>query len=62
MLNDSPVMTVEETAQCLKTSTDTVYVLVKSKDFPAIKIGGKWKIVKAELNVWLRNQCLNKAE
>lgn len=58
-MNDM-VLTVEETAEILKTSTDTIYILVKDDDFPAIKIGGKWKIVHSKLVLWLEAQCKNK--
>lgn len=58
-MNDM-VLTVEETAELLKVSREVVYVLVKSKDFPAIKIGREWRIIIQELSVWLHQQCLSK--
>ena len=61
MIKDSPVvLTIEETSETLKTSTDTVYVLVQDPNFPAVKIGGKWKIVYSRLLVWLEQQCDDK--
>lgn len=62
MSKDSLVLTVEETAEILKVSREVIYVLVKTKDFPAVKIGREWRIVVQGLNTWLRQQCLSKAE
>ena len=60
MLYESPVLTVEEAAEYLKMSTDKMYILVQDPEFPAVKIGGRWKIVISELNVWLKKQCDDK--
>jgi excisionase family DNA binding protein len=59
---ESPVMTVQEVAEYLKVSTDTVYVLVRSQTFPAIKIGNSWRILRKELDEWLRKQYNEKPE
>lgn len=59
---ESPVFTVEETAEYLKETKGTIYVLVRSKDFPAIKIGRQWRILKHELDEWLIKRYNNKPE
>ncbi len=56
------VLTVEETAKILKVSREVIYVLVKTKDFPAVKIGREWRIVAQGLSEWLRQQCIGKSE
>ena len=61
MANESPVvLTAPETATYLRINKSTLYALIKSDDFPAFKIGREWRVVKGELDVWLRKQCINK--
>jgi len=62
MEEQSPVLTIEETARYLKLSTDTVYILARSKDFPAIKIGNNWRILRQELDDWLKKVYIKKEE
>ena len=59
---ESPVLTVQEAAKYLKISTDTVYVLVRSQTFPAIKVGNSWRILHKELDEWLKKQYWEKPE
>ena len=59
---ESPLMTVQEAAKYLKISPDTVYVLVRSQTFPAIKVGNSWRILRKELDEWLQRQYLEKPE
>jgi len=54
---ESPVLTVEETAKVLRINKSTLYALIKSPGFPAFKIGREWRVVKQELDVWLKEQC-----
>lgn len=57
---NSPVMTIDQTAEYLNLAKCTVYVLVQSKDFPAIKLGKEWRIVTSELDLWLSKKCNEK--
>ena len=59
---DSPVMTVQEAAEYLKVSPDTMYVLVRAKTFPAVKVGNSWRILRRELDAWLDKQLKDKPE
>lgn len=59
---DSPVFTVQEAADYLKETKGTIYVLVRSKEFPAIKIGRQWRILKHELDEWLIKRYNNKSD
>lgn len=34
-----------------------VYSMVKQKDFPSVKIGGRYFVLKSEINNWLRLQA-----
>lgn len=50
------VLTVKETAQLLKISTDKVYELAKTPGFPAFPIGRSIRINKEELARWVSSQ------
>lgn len=60
MAMESPMLTVEEAAKYLKVGVSTVYNLVRSTDFPAIKVMGAWRIIKGELDLWIQRQFVNK--
>ncbi len=51
------VYTIEELARKLKVSKSTIYKLVRSKDFPTIRIGKRILIPDNELRIWLERQC-----
>ncbi len=53
LANCSPMhnlLTVKETAKYLRIPLPTVYYLVQRGQFPAIQIGGRWRIKKASLD------------
>ena len=56
------VLTVPETAKYLSLPVSKVYELVKGKDFPAIKIGKSWRILKDNLDQWLLKQLEEKQD
>jgi excisionase family DNA binding protein len=47
-------LSVEEIAQYLGISKDTVYTWISSKKMPAQKIGRLWKFKKDEVDEWVR--------
>lgn len=47
---------VKEAAQALGMSHQTIYTLIHSNDFPAVKIGGRTLIPVAALNEWLEQK------
>jgi excisionase family DNA binding protein len=50
---DSPILLVKEAAEYLRVSPDVIYNYCNSKpDFPAVKVGGQWRIHKALLDDW----------
>lgn len=51
------VMTVKEMAMYLRVSLPTAYELVKSRGFPAFKIGRRTLISERGLQDWIANQC-----
>lgn len=56
------VLTLEETAAILKVSMDTMYQLVKIKEFPAVKIGREWRAPENEVDLWILRQIKEKRE
>lgn len=48
-------LSVEEIAQYLGVSKDTVYTWINKKKMPAHKIGRLWKFKKDEVDIWVRD-------
>ena len=53
-------MTLEEVAQYLKVSKDSIYRLAQKGEIPASKIGNLWRFKKEEIDEWMRNKRNNK--
>jgi len=50
------LINIKELCSYLDVSEKTAYILVKSRDFPSVKIGGKYRIIVDELPGWLEKQ------
>lgn len=50
------LMTIKELQSYLGIGKDKAYLLVKSKSFPALKVGGRYYIIKTGFVVWLERQ------
>ena len=50
------LMTIKELQNYLGIGKDKAYALVKSKSFPALKVGGRYYIMKPEFVSWLERQ------
>jgi len=48
-------MTLEEVAQYLKVSKDSIYRLAQKGEMPASKIGNLWRFKKEEIDEWMKN-------
>ncbi len=57
---ESALLTVPETAEYLNIPVSKVYELVRSKTFPAVKLGKNWRIMKGQLDSWLLNKVNEK--
>lgn len=51
---DDRWLSVDEIAEYLGVSKDTVYTWVTTKDMPGHKVGRLWKFKKAEIDEWIR--------
>lgn len=47
------LMTIKELQNYLGIGKDKAYKLAKSKSFPAVKIGGRYYVIKSNFIVWL---------
>jgi excisionase family DNA binding protein len=48
-------LSVEEIAQYIGVSRDTVYNWINGKSMPAHKIGRLWKFKREEVDVWVKS-------
>ncbi len=51
-------MTLEEVAEYLRISINTLYKMVQQKRIPALKVGRLWRFRKDEIDAWMR-ECAN---
>ena len=56
------MMTIKEAAAYLKMSQSMLYILARSQEFPAIKVGNSWRVIKKELDKWIEVQYAEKPE
>lgn len=50
------LINIKELCSYLDASEKTAYILVRNRDFPSVKIGGKYRIIVDELPDWLDKQ------
>ena len=50
------LMTIKELQSYLGIGKDKAYLLVKSKSFPALKVGGRYYVIKPGFIAWLGKQ------
>ena len=54
--------TVEEAAEYLKIPKDTMYEIVKIKDFPSAKVGKHWRIRMDKIDEWWEKRWSEKED
>ncbi|MBI1827850.1 MAG: helix-turn-helix domain-containing protein [Planctomycetes bacterium] len=52
---DREVLTVQQAAELMQVSTDTVYRLVSSGELPAKKVGRIWRLHRSAIKSYLTN-------
>lgn len=50
------LINIKELCSYFDVSEKTAYILVKDRDFPSVKIGGKYRVIVDELPGWLEKQ------
>lgn len=58
--NSKLSLTPKEAAEILGIGTNTIYSLLKDKDFPSYQVGNKWYVSRKGLDDWIDNQIKNK--
>ena len=49
-------LTTEEVLSYLKITPRTMYLLIRSGELPAVRIGRQWRFRRADLDQWLERQ------
>ena len=55
--NNNEFLSIKEVAHRLNLHEMTIYRLIKSKDLPAFKVGGQWRINRQFLENWLTSHA-----
>lgn len=50
------VMTIGDVAAYLKVTDRTIYRLAAANKIPAFKVGGMWRFLKQDIEVWIKTQ------
>ena len=48
-------MTLEETAEYLQVSRDSIYHIAQKGEMPASEVGNLWRFKKEEIDEWMKN-------
>jgi excisionase family DNA binding protein len=55
-------MTIDETAQYLKVSKETIYRLAQKGDIPASKLGNQWRFNRNTIDEWLSKKATQQSD
>ena len=47
------LLTTVEVAHLLNVKIDTIYILIRTKQLPAVKVGGQWRFQAHEIQDWI---------
>ena len=53
---DGSILTIKEVAEYLKVNERTVYRLAGAKKIPAFKVGGIWRLLRSDIDQWIKDQ------
>jgi len=57
---DDEILTIKEVGKYLKVGERTAYRLAQEGTLPAFKVGGSWRVRKADLDTWITRQVEHK--
>jgi excisionase family DNA binding protein len=60
MFDNQRWYSLEEIAEYLGISKDTVHRLIRTQEMPAHKVGKLWKFKTSEIDAWVRSSKINK--
>ena len=52
MINNDKIMTLEEVADYLRVTPQTIYTWAQEKKMPAAKLGKEWRFKKSMIDKW----------
>ncbi len=55
-MNEKEIMTVKELCDYLRLSKKTILRILKAGQIPARKVGGSWRILKSEVDKYLKGE------
>jgi excisionase family DNA binding protein len=50
------LMTTSEVLRYLRVTPRTVYRLIREGDLPAVRMGGRWRFRRVDIEAWLERQ------
>lgn len=50
------ILTIKEVADYLKVTERTIYRLSQAKKIPSFKVGGMWRYLRKDIDVWIAKQ------
>jgi len=50
------ILTVRQVAEYLKVTYRTIYRLAATRQLPAFKVGGTWRLSRADIDSWIKQQ------
>jgi excisionase family DNA binding protein len=56
--SESGILTIREVAAYLKVTERTIYRLAAAKKIRAFKVGGTWRISRAIVDIWIKQQTI----
>ncbi len=56
------ILTIEEMAVYLKAGKRTVYRLAAEGKIPAFKVGGTWRFLRADIELWIKQQSAGQSK
>jgi len=54
--NEGEILTIKQVADYLKVTERTIYRLAAAKKIPAFKVGGTWRLSRADIDRWIKRQ------
>jgi excisionase family DNA binding protein len=55
-MSEIQVLTVRQTAEILQCRPETIYHLIREDDLPAFRVGRAYRLTRAALDEWIREQ------
>lgn len=49
-------LTIDQVAELLKVSAKTIRRLVRRRELPGFKVGGQWRLKRADIDEWVAAQ------